>query len=328
MTHDRPGLSEPDPETGRAEPRCSVCGYGVIASGSPPACPMCQANAWEQLPWRPFAPADRGSASSRNPRVGERPEMSEPPAERLVTVPSVEIRRTSDCSSGAASGSPSSVSQPPSLLELAESEADCPRGRGARARENAMAQEGSPYGATPPEPGAAPPKLGALEVGRTLGGGELCATDRAQLRAAIEAGTSAGAHWPRNSYDRPKNPYSHPAAAGAPFSLLWVPKIGSHLRVRIFLERAELLVAPVLESDVDRLADRGSRDAHVGVDVPKASCSSAASQRASFGSSGHGGAPTMSVMRTGTGRGARYGGTIRQRESPLRPALLSASAKT
>jgi len=31
-------------------------------------------------------------------------------------------------------------------------------------------------------------------------------TDRAQLRAAIEAGTSAGAHWPRNSYDRPKNP--------------------------------------------------------------------------------------------------------------------------
>jgi hypothetical protein len=31
-------------------------------------------------------------------------------------------------------------------------------------------------------------------------------TDRAKLRAAIEAGTSAGAHWPRNSYDRPKNP--------------------------------------------------------------------------------------------------------------------------
>ena len=31
-------------------------------------------------------------------------------------------------------------------------------------------------------------------------------TDRAKLRAAIEAGTSAGAHWPRNSYDRPKDP--------------------------------------------------------------------------------------------------------------------------
>ena len=90
------------------------------------------------------------------------------------------------------------------------------------------------------------PKLGALEVGRTLGGVEsyvpepledqlceecqnsvvtvilssgqaLCTacaairfriptTDRAQLRAAIEAGTSAGAHWPRDTYDRPKNP--------------------------------------------------------------------------------------------------------------------------
>ena len=78
MTDDRPGLSEPDPETGRAELRCSVCGYGVIASGPPPACLMCQASAWEKLPWRPFAPADRGSASSRNPRVDERPEMSEP----------------------------------------------------------------------------------------------------------------------------------------------------------------------------------------------------------------------------------------------------------
>ena len=31
-------------------------------------------------------------------------------------------------------------------------------------------------------------------------------TDRAKVRAAIEAGTSAGAHWPRNSYDQPKNP--------------------------------------------------------------------------------------------------------------------------
>jgi hypothetical protein len=31
-------------------------------------------------------------------------------------------------------------------------------------------------------------------------------TDRAQLRAAIEAGTSAGAHWPRNSHDRPESP--------------------------------------------------------------------------------------------------------------------------
>ena len=45
MTHDRPGLSESGPETGRAELRCCACGYGGIASGPPPACPMCQASA-------------------------------------------------------------------------------------------------------------------------------------------------------------------------------------------------------------------------------------------------------------------------------------------
>ena len=50
MTHDRPPPSESDPETGRAELRCSVCGYGVIASGPPLACPMCQASAWESFP--------------------------------------------------------------------------------------------------------------------------------------------------------------------------------------------------------------------------------------------------------------------------------------
>jgi hypothetical protein len=78
MTHDRPGLSESAPETGRAELRCSVCGYGVIASGPPPACPMCQASAWEADSQAAFAAADRGSASSRNPRVDQPPEMSEP----------------------------------------------------------------------------------------------------------------------------------------------------------------------------------------------------------------------------------------------------------
>jgi hypothetical protein len=67
MTHDRLGPSESDPETRRAELRCSVRGYGVIASGPPPSLPMCQASAWEQLAWRPFAPADRG----RRP-LGER----------------------------------------------------------------------------------------------------------------------------------------------------------------------------------------------------------------------------------------------------------------
>jgi rubredoxin len=78
MTHDRLGLSESDPETGRAELHCSLCGYGIIASGPSPACPMCQARAWEQLPWRPSAPADRGSASSRTRASASGLRLSEP----------------------------------------------------------------------------------------------------------------------------------------------------------------------------------------------------------------------------------------------------------
>ncbi|MDQ3867295.1 MAG: hypothetical protein M3304_10830 [Actinomycetota bacterium] len=38
----------------RREFRCGVCGYGVALAGSPPACPMCRATAWEPVPWRPF----------------------------------------------------------------------------------------------------------------------------------------------------------------------------------------------------------------------------------------------------------------------------------
>ena len=108
----------------------------------------------------------------------------------------------------------------------------------------------------PPEPGAGPPGLGAVEVGRTLGRAvryapepledQLCeecqnsvvtvilssakplhrlrrdqvrisTTDREKLRAAIEAGTSAGAHWPRNSRStQPLEGDGHPAVAAAP----------------------------------------------------------------------------------------------------------------
>ena len=39
----------------RREFRCGVCGYGVALAGSPPACPMCRATAWEPVPWRPFS---------------------------------------------------------------------------------------------------------------------------------------------------------------------------------------------------------------------------------------------------------------------------------
>ena len=46
--------AEADPETGRAEFRCSGCGYGLITIGRPPRCPMCQMSAWESVPWRPL----------------------------------------------------------------------------------------------------------------------------------------------------------------------------------------------------------------------------------------------------------------------------------
>jgi hypothetical protein len=39
----------------KAELRCAKCGYGVIATEAPEACPMCQAASWEPVPWRPFS---------------------------------------------------------------------------------------------------------------------------------------------------------------------------------------------------------------------------------------------------------------------------------
>lgn len=39
----------------KAELRCAECGYGIVASDVPEACPMCQAAAWEPVPWRPFS---------------------------------------------------------------------------------------------------------------------------------------------------------------------------------------------------------------------------------------------------------------------------------
>jgi len=51
----RPSARESDSEAGRTELRCYACGYGAVVSGLLPACPMCQASVWEQLPRRPFA---------------------------------------------------------------------------------------------------------------------------------------------------------------------------------------------------------------------------------------------------------------------------------
>jgi rubrerythrin len=34
---------------------CTECGYGIVSRRTLPACPMCQGNAWEESPWRPFS---------------------------------------------------------------------------------------------------------------------------------------------------------------------------------------------------------------------------------------------------------------------------------
>ena len=57
------GLGAFDLRAGREELRCTACGYGVIVSRRPPACPMCQASRWDEVGWRPFTRADRGRAA-------------------------------------------------------------------------------------------------------------------------------------------------------------------------------------------------------------------------------------------------------------------------
>jgi hypothetical protein len=58
---------------------CSNCGYGITIRREPPACPMCQATAWEPGRWRPFTSLEdvtiaRAGATARSARVeGERP---------------------------------------------------------------------------------------------------------------------------------------------------------------------------------------------------------------------------------------------------------------
>jgi hypothetical protein len=54
---------------------CSNCGYGITIKRDPPACPMCQATAWEPGRWRPFTSLeDVTIARARSARVeSERP---------------------------------------------------------------------------------------------------------------------------------------------------------------------------------------------------------------------------------------------------------------
>ncbi len=39
----------------RVELVCAECGYGVVVTSVPPACPMCHATTWDLPAWRPFS---------------------------------------------------------------------------------------------------------------------------------------------------------------------------------------------------------------------------------------------------------------------------------
>jgi rubrerythrin len=46
----------------RTEFRCDECGYGIVVGGAlPPACPMCRAESWEAVAWRPFSGGPGGA---------------------------------------------------------------------------------------------------------------------------------------------------------------------------------------------------------------------------------------------------------------------------
>jgi hypothetical protein len=48
-----------EPTSGRTEHRCAACGYGIVISDPPPACPMCQSHSWEPVMWKPLSNLDR-----------------------------------------------------------------------------------------------------------------------------------------------------------------------------------------------------------------------------------------------------------------------------
>ena len=48
----------------KGEFRCVECGYGVTVYRTLPACPMCQGEAWERVPWRPYSRPHAGSLGS------------------------------------------------------------------------------------------------------------------------------------------------------------------------------------------------------------------------------------------------------------------------
>jgi hypothetical protein len=49
---------DPGATSGRTEYRCAGCGYGVIVSDPPRACPMCKTHRWDPVVREPLAHPD------------------------------------------------------------------------------------------------------------------------------------------------------------------------------------------------------------------------------------------------------------------------------
>ena len=70
----RAGRGELGRKTGKADLRCSVCGYGLIVIGLPPACPMCRERGWHAVSPTPRheRTSDGGAAMSAAASGAER----------------------------------------------------------------------------------------------------------------------------------------------------------------------------------------------------------------------------------------------------------------
>jgi hypothetical protein len=62
---------------------CAECGYGIVVTSVPPACPMCRATSWDLPAWRPFS----GLAAYRQTfEELDEPEVDEAPLYRALTL--------------------------------------------------------------------------------------------------------------------------------------------------------------------------------------------------------------------------------------------------
>ena len=135
--------------------------------------------------------------------------------------------------------------------------------------------------------------------------------ERGAARGRVGLGTA--------SMDRTLNRDGHPAAAGPSFPpFLMGQKFGSHFQIRIFgtrLARTPRRSRP--QNDLDRLADRGSRQWIAHIDVPESVRQISSEPACVVRLERAGVSADHERDADGTGRGARYGRRSGRRESPL-----------